>query len=270
MAWLEANRGMVITDYHAAFVEAFGRSDVSAANLHGLRKRLGWKVGRARGRFVGRHTKFSKAEIAWLKDNATLPIGEYHAAFCQTFGRTDMTAPNLNGLRKRQGWRTGRTGRFEKGSISHNKGKPCPPGVGGRHENARKSQFKKGEAPHNTKWLGHERVGTHGYVEISVAETNPHTGYERRYVLKHIRLWEAENGPVPDGHCLKCLDGDRLNTNPSNWEAIPRGVLPRLNGGRGTKLPAYDQAAPELRPTIMAIAKAGHLARRRARKDQAA
>ena len=32
MAWLEANRRMVISDYHAAFVATFERDDVSAVN----------------------------------------------------------------------------------------------------------------------------------------------------------------------------------------------------------------------------------------------
>lgn len=117
-----------------------------------------------------------------------------------------------------------------------NKGKKCPEGVGGRHPNARRSQFKKGQEPHNTKHLGHERLSKDGYVEISVAETNPHTGYGRRYVHKHVHLWEALNGPVPEGHCLKSLDGDRTNTAPANWIAIPRGALPRLNGGRASRV----------------------------------
>lgn len=49
LAWLEANRTMVISDYHLAFQAEFGRPGISAANLHGLRKRMGWKVGRAKG-----------------------------------------------------------------------------------------------------------------------------------------------------------------------------------------------------------------------------
>jgi len=97
-----------------------------------------------------------------------------------------------------------------------------------------------------------------GYVEISVDQVNPHTGYGRRFVHKHRHLWELANGPLPEGMCLKCLDGDKSNTDPSNWEAIPRALLPRLNGrfGRG-----YDTADPEVKPTIMAIAKLEHKAR---------
>lgn len=254
MAWLEANRTMVISDYRRAFVEAFGRHDVTPSHLHGLRKRQGWKVGRAKGRTAGRHRRFNAAEIAWLRDNCTLSIKDYHAAFVETFERRDLSAANLNALRKRMGWRTGRTGHFVKGQVSHNKGKRCPEGVGGRHPNARKTQFKKGQEPHNIKHLGHERLNKDGYIEISVAETNPHTGYERRYVHKHVWLWEKANGPIPDGHCLKSLDGDRANTDPTNWIAIPRGALPRLNGGRASRVLAYDTAPAELKPAILGIA----------------
>lgn len=249
MQWLEANRTMVISDYHAAFVAAFGRADVTAAHLHGLRKRKGWKVGRAPGRYVGRHTKYSAAEIAWLRDNCTMKIGDYHRAFCAAFGRTDLSATNLNALRKRKKWKTGRDGHFNKGSVPWSKGKKL-----GNNPGSARTQFRKGAQPHNTKYAGHERVATHGYVEISVEQTNPHTGFERRYVLKHRWLWEQAHGPIPEDMVLKCK-GDVLNTDPSNWELVPRGLLPRLNGksGRG-----YDQAPAELKPAIMAVARLEH------------
>lgn len=154
MAWLEANRMMIISDFHQAFCAEFGRSDVTPSHLHGLRKRKGWKVGRTVGRFVGRHLRYSAAEIAWLRDNCTLPVQEYHRAFAAEFHRHDVSAANLHGLRKREGWKTGRTGHFEKGNVSHNKGKPCPPGKGGRHPNAQATQFKKGLTPHNFRGPG--------------------------------------------------------------------------------------------------------------------
>lgn len=258
MAWLEANRSLVISDYHVAFVAAFERDDVSATNLHGLRKRKGWKVGRAPGRTLGRHRKFSAAQIEWLRANCTLQIADYHAGFLAAFPDQPVSAPNLNGLRKRMGWRTGRTGHFAKGQAPANKGTICPEGVGGRSPNARRTQFKRGQEPHNTKHLGYERVNVDGYVEISVAETNPHTGYGRRFVHKHVHEWEKANGPVPDGYCLKCLDTDKTNTDPANWELIPRSLLPLLNGGRSSNGLAYDGAAPEVRPALMSLAKIKH------------
>jgi len=203
----------------------------------------------------GHSIPYSAEEMAWLEANRSMPISEYHAGFYAAFQRLDVSAVNLHALRKRKGWKTGRTGCFEKGQVPVNKGKPCPPGTGGRHPNARKTQFRKGNAPHNTNYLGHERVSKDGYVEISIDEQNPHTGFERRYVLKHRYLWERANGPVPDGMCLKCLDENKLNTDPSNWALIPRAVLPYLNGYRGFD---YSAAEPEVRPAIMAVAKLRH------------
>ncbi len=258
MTWLEENYRMVISDYHRAFVEQFGRDDVSLSHLNQLRKRKGWKVGRDGARYKGRLRTFNAEETKWLSDNRALPIKDYLAGFLASFDRPDVTERKLHALRKAQGWKTGRTGKFVKGQEPPNKGKKCQEGEGGRHPNARRTQFKKGHMPHNTQYLGHERVSKNGYVEISVAETNPHTGFERRYVLKHRWLWEQANGPVPEGHALKCLDGNKQNTDPSNWEAIDRGVLARLNGGRFKRTLAYDDAAPELKPTVMALAKLRH------------
>lgn len=201
----------------------------------------------------GRQIAYSAEELAWIEAHREMPRREAHAAFCRKFGRSDVSRDNYKSLCKRKGWLTGRTGCFEKGAIPANKGKKMPFNAG-----SAKTQFRRGHRPHNTKYLGHERLSKDGYVEISIAETNPHTGFERRYVQKHRWLWEQKNGPVPDGMRLKCLDGDRTNTDPSNWEAIPYALAPRLNGrfGRG-----YDDAAPEVKPLILAAAKLEHAAR---------
>lgn len=260
MQWLKINRAMVISDYHRAFCAAFRRVDVTAPHLHSLRKREGWLVGRAPGRFAGRRRLFSKTEVEWLRDNCTLPPTEYLSQFLIEFSRTDVTAAQIKTLRKAQGWKTGRTGHFEKGTAPWSKGKKLPFNPG-----SARTQFKKGVSPLNTKYAGHERVRkADGYIEISVEETTPHTGFERRYVLKHKWLWEQKHGPVPDGMALKCK-GHRLNTDPANWELVPRGLLPRLNGksGRG-----YDAAPDDLKPMIMAVAKLEHRVRERAERTK--
>jgi hypothetical protein len=261
MAWLKANRSLVMSDYAAAFNAEFGR-DLTPENLKALRVRMGWRVGRAasRAKMKGAAKAYSAEEMAWLETNRLLPIADYTAQFNAAFGR-DVSAEKLHALRKRRRWKTGRTGQFEKGQTSPNKGKKMPPGVGGNHPNAQRTQFKKGGLPHNTKHAGHERMTKDGYVMMSVDETNPHTGFERRYVLKHKWLWEQKNGPLPDDHALKCIDGNRANADPSNWEAIPRAMLPLLTKGpRGRGLD-YDAAPDELKPAIMAVAKLKHTAK---------
>ncbi len=49
-----------------------------------------------------------------------------------------------------------------------------------------------------------------------------------------------------------------MNTTASNWELMPRALLHRLNGrfGRG-----YDSASPEVKPTILLVAKLEQQAR---------
>ncbi len=207
----------------------------------------------------GRQIIYSGRELAFIERRCTMNRRELHAKFLAKFDRPDVSVIHLNALCKRKGWFTGRTGQIVKGSVPHNKGKQHP---AGRSAGAARHHFKKGNLPHNTNYLGHERVSKDGYVEISVDEANPHTGFERRYVLKHRWLWGKQRGPIPEGMALKCK-GDKTNCEPSNWELIPRALLPRLGGrfGRG-----YDAAPTELKPTIMAVVKIEHQIRERRRR----
>jgi hypothetical protein len=189
---------------------------------------------------------YTERQLAFISRRRRMPRRQLYALFIRRFRRRDVTFDNLKALCWRRGWRSGRNGRFEKGIVPANKGKRMP-----YNPNSARTQFKKGQLPKNTKYLGHERTSKDGYVEISVKQRNPHTGYERRYVLKHRWLWEQEHGPVPKGFALKCK-GNRLNTDPANWELIPRSLLPRLNGRWGH---SYDDAPAELKPTILAVAK---------------
>jgi len=198
----------------------------------------------------GAAISYSRQELSWIKKHRAMPRRDAHAMFCRKFRRTDIALDNFNALCTRNGWATGRTGCFPKGHTPANRGQKMP-----YNANRAETQFKKGGVPPNVKYLGHERVSKDGYVEISIAETNPYTGYCRRYMLKHKHLWQQLHGPVPEGHILKSVDGNRLNTDPSNWILIPRGMLPFLNGHRG---PNYDQAAPDVRPAILTLAKLKH------------
>lgn len=178
------------------------------------------------------------------------------------FGRADVTDDHVKALCTRKGWKTGRTGCFEKGAVPANKGKkmPCNP-------NSARTQFKKGHRPVNLAEIGHEYVSAKdGYTYLCIAETNPHTGAAQRFVMKHRYLWEQANGPVPAGQCLKSIDGNRQNCDPSNWICIPRALLPRLSGRWSL---AYDDAPPELKPVLLTAAKLQHAAREQRRRTNA-
>lgn len=203
----------------------------------------------------GRAIHYSEAELAWIEARAHLPRRVLYACFAYQFDRDDVSQDNLTSLCKRKGWLTGRTGQFQKGQVAHNKGKPMP-----AHPNSLRTQFKKGErrgvATRLYKPIGSERLSKEGYVERKVNDDLP---LQRRWRGVHLIRWEAEHGPLPKGHCLKCLDGDKTNTAPANWLLIPRALLPRLNG-RWCPV-AFDDAPPEMKRTLLATAQLEHAAR---------
>jgi len=212
----------------------------------------------------GRRIPYSAEELAWIKSRSKDNRRDAHADFVAKFGRADVSLKNFNALCKRRGWMTGRTGQFRKGQEPRNKGVPMSAETRAK---AARTWFRKGNLPHTYRGPGHESIcSKDGYVWMVVAEKNPHTGADTRRVLKHRWLWEQANGPVPDRHCLKCLDGNPQNTDPSNWECIPRALLPRLAGGRHRRK-RYEDYEPEMRPAVLAVAKLEHAARE-ARKGQ--
>ncbi len=211
----------------------------------------------------GHWIPYSVEEREWLAEHGHLPRREIYELFCERFDRGDVTIDSIKAYCNRAGLKAASNGRFSKGQTPANKGKKMP-----FNANSARTQFKKGIVPHNTKFLGHERLSKEGYVEISVAQTNPHTGYHRRYVAKHRWLWEQQNGAIPKGFVLKCLDGNKLNTDPSNWKLISRSILPRLNG-RHTGL-NFDHAAQEVKPTMLSVAELQQKIRRAVGKGRRA
>lgn len=201
----------------------------------------------------GVRISYSVEELAWIKTHCTEPRAEAYAKFCEAFGREDVQFHNFHSLCKRNGWHTGRNGRFVKGQVSLTKGKQMP-----SHPNTAKTQFKSGTAPANLLPMWSERMTKDGYIEMKVPRVNPHTGHKTRFMHKHRYLWEQANGPLEAGMVLKSRDGNKLNTAPENWVTVPRAILPRLNGRFGRD---YDAAPAELKPAIMAVAMLEHEAR---------
>jgi len=187
--------------------------------------------------------QYSEEELMFVKNNCTLMIVDLHAAFVDKFGRTDVTKDNINGLRKRKGWRTGRTGRFDKGHVPSPKARPKGPN---------KTSFKKGVKPHNVKPLYSERIDGDGYVLIKVPERCPHTGFDTRYRLKHQWLWQQHHGQVPDGHKIHFIDGNKRNCTIENLEVLPSAVLMIMSHQQ------YSSKPDEVKPVIKTLAKIKH------------
>lgn len=119
--------------------------------------------------------------------------------------------------------------RIKKGTPPPNKGKGQSDYMSAEAIiRSAKTRFHKGHKPHNTKWDGAITIrhsskarGRRPFVNIRLKQ-----GKWKEY---QIYLWEKVNGPVPEGHILRCRDGNTLNCHPSNWEPITRAEHARRN-----------------------------------------
>lgn len=251
LVFVRRRRKVPRLELHAAFVRRFRRRDVTPYNIKQLCARRGWLVGSRKGRFKGRSLRYSKAEIAFINRRKKMPRRTLHAAFIAKFDHHDVSLDNFKALCDRRGLRTGRSGQFEKGLVPANKGKKMPYNAG-----SARTQFKKGHrqgrSRENYKPIGSTRFSKEGYLERKIHDGMP---LQSRWRGVHLINWEILNGAVPARHVLKCLDGDKRNTDPGNWKLIPRATLARLNKRwRGE----FETAPADLKQVMLAMAKLEH------------
>ncbi|MBY0419382.1 MAG: HNH endonuclease [Pararheinheimera sp.] len=177
--------------------------------------------------------KYTTEQLAFIKSHCTTLMDPLLcAAFNERF-KLSLKPGQIKSTRKNHGFLTGRTGRFEKGN------KPSP---NARPTGPNKTSFKKGDKPHNWVPVGTERVNGDGYIDIKMAE--PHV-----WVYKQRVLWEAKNGPIPEGCCILFKDGDNRNFADDNLMMVSRSELVVMNKMQLGQLPA------ELKESGLLLAK---------------
>ncbi len=187
--------------------------------------------------------KYTPLQLLFLKRAfRILSTSALTLAFNDLFDE-DRTVGAIQSVLRDYGFKSGRSGDFKKGCVPWNKGTKglVSSNVG---------NFKKGHVAYNRKPLGSEHISAHdGYTQIKVPETDPYTGRQTRYKAKQIHVWEQANGPVPDGLVVFFIDGYKTNCNLENLELVNRTELLFLNQFK------YKDAAPELKPSILAMAR---------------
>lgn len=157
---------------------------------------------------------FNDEQDVFIRENAEGLLNQELADLVNiTFG-LDLTATQVKSFKRNHLIQSGVTGYFEKGHVPENKGKKYP-------GQTNKTSFKNGNKPHNYKPVGTERINGDGYVDIKISE--------KKWKAKHILIWEDVNGPIPKGHCLIFLDGNKQNILLGNLQQITRSQLARLN-----------------------------------------
>lgn len=128
--------------------------------------------------------------------------------FNAKFG-TSQSYKAIGSIMKTYGIKTGRDGKFQKGSIPANKGKK-----GICYEGCKATQFKPGNKPNNTRKLGEEKIDKDGYVYVKVSEDKVPSRFN--WKQKHRLIWESIYGEIPKNYQVMFADQDKTNFNPSN------------------------------------------------------
>jgi hypothetical protein len=71
--------------------------------------------------------------------------------------------------------------------------------------------------------IGEEYLNSRGYAEVKVGPG------KNAWKSKHTLIWEAANGPVPEGHVVMFADGDRSNFDPDNLLLVSRAEIGLMN-----------------------------------------
>jgi len=133
-----------------------------------------------------------------------------------------MAKASLLGLKKsseflsEQSKNKGQGGQFKKGLIPHNKGKKLSQET---KEKLKPTMFKRGNRPHNAQPVGTETKDKDGYVWVKIAEPS-------EWKLKHHI---AYGEPVPTGHKVIFLDGNKYNFERGNLHLVSNAELMNRN-----------------------------------------
>lgn len=118
---------------------------------------------------------------------------------------------------------------FQPGAAPWNKGVP---GSTGHHENTRATQFKarRPEEAKNYLPIGSLRVTRDGILERKMTDDRSIVP-ARRWTAVHRLVWEAANGPVPEGHIIVFRPGQR-STQESEITADRLECISRAENAR--------------------------------------
>jgi hypothetical protein len=114
--------------------------------------------------------------------------------------------------------------RFKPGHSAWNKG------LKGLDMGGKTTQFKpgtrQGRAALSWQPVGTERIAKDGYIERKINEDRP---FQRRWRGVHLIVWEAANGPVPNGYAVTFKDGNKQHVTLENLQLTSRADLMRRN-----------------------------------------
>lgn len=202
--------------------------------------------------------RYSKEEREFLK--LFVPGHSYkeiQAAFNERFEPIELT--QVKSYIKNNHLNTGRKGCFMKGHVPANKGKKMSPEV---YEKCAPTMFKKGSTPKNTYQIGTEQLCSDGYIWVKI-DNQPKGGKYKNWKQKHLLVWEAAHGPVPEDHVVIFLNGDRTDCSLENLKLISKAQNVAMNK---FSLRTNDKELTEMGTAVASLKLAAVAARRKGKK----
>lgn len=170
----------------------------------------------------GKYIPFTKAQEQYIKNHyLDMPVKRLANELNCGFGRIDrflkknglVIPPDLIQKRKEES-------QMSRGHIPFNKGKKQSEFMSAEAiEKSKKTRFKKGHTPHNTK----QNNGVISIRRDSSGRYYKHIRIEKGvWELYHRVLWENEKGPIPGDLIVAFKDNNSLNVTIDNLELITK------------------------------------------------
>lgn len=179
------------------FNKEFGKKQ-TVEQIRGALKSRNIKAG-------GNRTKrlYTDEHLAWIEETyKELNIKRMTLAFNEKF-KMKVSESSMRACTRNHGFKSGRTGMYEKGQKSWNKG------MKGLRTGGDAGWFKPGHMPINHRPLGSERVSVDGYIEIKIGE--PAT-----WDLKHRVVWRKHNGEISSDELICFRNNDTTDCRIEN------------------------------------------------------
>jgi hypothetical protein len=157
--------------------------------------------------------RWTGAKLKWMSDNMHLTDMEMAAHLgCNSY--------RVQAARTRHGLIKSHFGRFQPGSVPHNKGKAAP----WANTKCKATQFYKGQRPHTARPPGTIRTEYHkGKPRLMICVEQGRAKPYARF------LWAQVNGPVPAGHVVRIANGKWDDVRLDNLICITVGENGRMN-----------------------------------------
>lgn len=157
--------------------------------------------------------RYSEEQKKFIIDNY---YGKYSKELADLFNKqfnTNITAKEIKNYRENHKLNSGLTGRFEKGHVTHNKGKKQTEYMSKEAiEKTKATRFKKGNIPQNHRDIGEERISKDGYIYIKVRDGCLNDNWE----LKHRYIYKQHYGEIPNGYNVMFADKNKRNFDIDN------------------------------------------------------